>query len=157
MPPGIGGQPSEAPSNSGFALLVALALVVVHGEALQMIGRARPQRYASVRAVVAQDVVRHVHVRQLVHVAVVVADDALEGVHAGLFGRHAVAHVFDDRVSAADLDVLFAVAGGARRAYVLIAIAAGADDGRVARASGNLPRQTAGCGCARHLTLFIQR
>src|SRR5579859_8116220 len=58
---------------------------------------------------------------------------------------------------AADFDVLLAAAGGPGRAYLLVAIAARADDRRVAAASGQLPRQAAGGGHARHLALFIER
>src|SRR5215469_17672994 len=118
-----------------------------------MLGWAGPQRDPCVDTIVAQDVIRHVRVGQLVHVAVVVADDALQGVHAGLFGRHTVPHVFDDGVCADDLDVLFAVASGPCGTDVLITVATCANDRRVARASGDLPRQAAGCGRTRHLAL----
>src|SRR5260221_14090465 len=55
------------------------------------------------------------------------------------------------------LDVLFSAAGGARRAYVLVAIATGTDDRRVSAASGQLPRQPAGGSHAGHLHLLTQR
>ena len=106
---------------------------VVNGDLVRIAFRvALPQRNAGVGAVFAQDVVGHVDEAQLVHVAVVVADDALERVHAGFVRGHAVAHVLDDGVRACDFDVFFAAAGRAGRAHVLIGVAAGADDGRIA-------------------------
>ena len=67
-----------------------------------------------------------------VHVAVVIAHDAFQGVHAGFLRRHAVAHVFNNGVSARDLDVFFPAAGRASGTHVLIGVAACADDGRIA-------------------------
>src|SRR5262249_30318317 len=98
----------------------------------------------------------HADVPDPVHVAVVAVDDALQCVHTRFLGGHAVTHVLHDGVRSGDFDVLFAAAGGAGSAHVLVAIAAGADDGRVATASGQLPRQPAGRGHARHLPLFVQ-
>ena len=57
---------------------------------------------------------------------------------------------------AGDLDVLFAVAGRSGSAHVLIAIAARANNWRIAQAAGNLPCKTAGGGHAGHLAFFIQ-
>src|ERR1051326_8654761 len=68
-----------------------------------------------------------------------------------------MAHVLDNCMRAADLDVLLAAAGGARGAHVLVAIAPGADDRRITAAPGQLPRQAAGGSHARHLAFFVQR
>ena len=65
-------------------------------------------------------------------------------VHAGFLRRHAAPHVLDDGMRAADLDVLFAVAGRARRAYILIYITARADDGRIAGAPRQFPGEPTG-------------
>src|SRR5262249_37043722 len=109
-----------------------------------------------VGAIFAQDVVMHADVPDPIHVAVVVANDALQSVHTGFLGGHAVTHVLHDGVRAGNLDVLFAAAGSSGGAHVLVAIATGADDGRIATASGQLPGQAAGCGHARHLSLLVQ-
>src|SRR4029077_6636253 len=107
-----------------------------------------PQRHAGVGSVLAQDVVGHIHEVELTHVIVVVAGDALEGFEAGFERRHAVPHVLDNRVRSGDLDVLLSAAGGACGAYVLIGVATGPDDGRIAAASGEFIGKAAGGGAA---------
>src|ERR1700722_1619204 len=90
-----------------------------------------PERHAGVCAIFAKDIVGHVDEAKLVHVAVVVSDDTLKRVHAGLLRRHSVTHILDDGVSAGALDIFLAAAGRSRRSHVLIGIASGTDDGRI--------------------------
>src|SRR6202521_5544856 len=115
-----------------------------------------PQRHAGVGAVLAQDVVGHIHEVELAHVIVVVAGDALEGVKAGFEQRHAVPHVFDNRVRSGNLDVFLSTAGGARGAHVLIGVATGADDRRIAAASGEFIGKAAGGGAAGDFTFVVE-
>src|SRR3954463_10812412 len=119
-------------------------------------GVSLPQADAGVSTIFAQHIVRHIHEPQLVHVAVVIADDALQRLDTSLLRRHAVPHVFDNRMSYGDFDVFSPAAGRARRTYVLIGIAASANDGRIATASREFECQTACCRDTRHLSLFIQ-
>src|SRR5271157_990153 len=121
---------------------------VVHGDLVWLLRITLPQRHAGVGAVLAQDVVGHVHELELVHVVVVVADDALERVHAGFERRHAATHVLDDGVGSGNLDVFFAAAGRAGGAHVLIGVATGADDRRIAAAAGEFVSEAAGGGDA---------
>src|SRR5271165_2196878 len=65
---------------------------VVYGEAPGMLGRAAPHAYAGVRAVLAVNVVAHVDILQLAHIAIEVAHDALQRVHSGFLWRHATTH-----------------------------------------------------------------
>ena len=66
-------------------------------------------------------------------------------------------HVLDDRMSAGNLDVFFPAAGRAGRSHVLIGVAAGADDRRIAAPAGQLERQSAGRRDARHFSFFVER
>src|ERR1700719_4234 len=116
-----------------------------------------PQGNARIGSVFSQDVVRHVNETQPVHVSVVVAHNALEGVQAGFLWRHSVAHVFDNSVRTRDFDVLFPASGSAGRAHVLIGVAARADDRRIAAASRQLEGKTARCRAAGNLSLIVQR
>ncbi len=124
---------------------------------VRLLRRAAPQRDAGVGAVLAQDEVDHVDELELVHVVVVVARDALEGIHARFEGRHAAPHVLDDGVRSGNLDVLFPAAGRARGAHVLIGVAAGADNRRIAAASGEFEGEAAGGGASGDLTLVVER
>src|SRR6202790_1088894 len=121
---------------------------VVNGDLVLFVRVAFPDRHAGVGPVFTQDVVGHVDELQLAHVVVVVAGDALEDVKAGFKRRHAVPHVLDDGVCSRDLDVFFSAAGGARGAHVLIGVATGADNGRIAAASGEFIGKAAGGGAA---------
>jgi hypothetical protein len=82
---------------------------------------------------------------------------ALDRVERGFFGRHAIAHVLDDGVRSRHPQVLFAAAGRARAAHILIEPQAAADDGRIAYAPGDFPSQPAGGRNGRHLALLVQR
>src|ERR1700674_5681001 len=115
-----------------------------------------PQRHAGVGAVLAQDVVGHIHEVELAHVIVVVAGDALEGVKAGFERRHAVPHVLDDGVRSGNLDVFLSTAGGARGTHVLIGVTTGADDRRIAAASGEFIGKAAGGGAAGDFTFVVE-
>src|SRR5437868_30497 len=95
-----------------------------------------PQRIAAVHPIFAQSVELHGEEANLVHVVVMIANDALQRIFAGFFRRHAPAHVLDNGVGTVDLDVFLAAAGRARRAYVLITETSGADDGRIADPPG---------------------
>src|SRR3982075_1628262 len=116
-----------------------------------------PQGNARIGSVFAQDVVRHVNETQPVHVSVVVAHNALEGVQAGFLRGHAMAHVFDNSVRARDFDVLFPASGSASRAYILIGIASRSDDRRITAASRQLEGKTARSRAARDPSLIVQR
>ena len=142
--------------EEGYAELGALGSVV-DGDLVAVLRTALPQRRAGVSTVLAQDIVGHVDELELAHVVVVVAGDALEGLHAGFERRHAVPHVLDDGVRSGDLDVLFSAAGGSDGAHVLIGIATRSDDWRIAAAAGELERVAAGGGAAGHLTLLVER
>src|ERR1700732_3058801 len=129
---------------------------VVNGDLVLFVRIVFPERDAGVGPVLTQDVVGHVDELQLAHVVVVVAGDALEDVKAGFQRRHAVPHVLDDGVCSRDLDVLFSAAGGARGSHVLIGVATGADDGRIAAASGEFIGKAAGGGAARDFTFAVE-
>src|ERR1700722_5545221 len=103
-----------------------------------------------------QDVVSHVHVVQLGHVVVVVADDALERVHAGFLRGHAAAHVLDDGVRSGNLDIFFSAAGGAGGAHVLVGIAAGSNDRRIAATARQLEGEAAGGGDTGNFAFVVQ-
>src|SRR5450756_2184224 len=77
---------------------------VVHAEARRTLRRPAPQAASGVLPVFPQDVITHADVRQLLHVAVVIAHNPLQRVQARLLGRHAVAHVLDDRVCTRNAD-----------------------------------------------------
>src|SRR5712664_2407798 len=104
-----------------------------------------PKRGGAVHAVFVQRVKENVEGGEFLFVVVVVAGDAGHGFEAGVSGRHAFAHHFDDGVAAGDFDVFFAFAGGAGSADFVVDAAAGADDGGVANPAGNFPGQ-AGSG-----------
>ena len=60
-------------------------------------------------------------------------------------------------MGAGDLDVLFAIAGGACGADVLVGVTAGSDDGGVADAAGDLPGEAGGGGGSGHFTPGVER
>src|ERR1035438_2621825 len=125
---------------------------VVNGDLVSLLfGVAFPQRNSDIGSVFAQNVVGHVDELELIHIVAIVPGDALEGVHAGFERRHAPAHVLDDGVRSGNLDVLFPAAGSAGGTHVLIGIAAGANDRRIAAASGELEGESASGGDAGHL------
>jgi len=97
---------------------------LIHGKLVPL-----PERSAGEFTVTAKRVEADVELQELGAVAIEVACDSFERIQASFFGRHAVAHVFDNGVRASDLDVFFATSGRACRAYVLVAIAASANDG----------------------------
>src|SRR6202521_3781400 len=129
---------------------------VVNGDLVLFVRRALPQRHAGVGSVLAQDVVGHIREVEFAHVVVVVAGNALERVKASFERRHAVPHVLDDGVRSRDLDVLFSTAGGSRGAHVLIGVATGADDRRIAAASGEFIGKAAGGGAAGDFTFVVE-
>src|SRR5208282_3683914 len=55
-----------------------------------------------------------------------------------------------------NLDVLFSAAGGARRTNVLIGVATGSDDRRIAAASREFERESAGGGAAGNFTFVVK-
>ncbi len=120
---------------------------VMDGDRVRLfLGIPLPQRDAGVGAIFAEDIVGHVDELEFAHIIVVIAHDALERVHASFERRHAAAHVFDDSVGAGDFDVLLAAARRARRAYILIGVASGADDGRITATAGEFEGEAAGGG-----------
>src|SRR5215831_2940566 len=87
-----------------------------------------PKRDTGISSVFAQNVVHHIDKAQALAITVVAAHDSLQDIHAGLQGRHALAHVLDDRMRAHDLDVLLAAPGRTCRAHRLVRVASSADD-----------------------------
>src|SRR5580658_5099565 len=59
-------------------------------------------------------------------------------------------------VRSGDLDVLFAAAGGTGRAHVLIRVATGADDRRIAAPSREFKGEAAGGGAAGDFALVVE-
>src|SRR5712664_3442573 len=114
-----------------------------------------PKRGGAVHAVFVQRVKENVEGGEFLFVVVVVAGDAGEGFVAGVGGRHAFAHHFDDGVAAGHFDVFFAFAGGAGGAVFVVDAAAGADDGRVANTAGNFPGQAGRGGGGGYVALFV--
>src|SRR6266849_1619991 len=114
-----------------------------------------PKRAGAVRAVLVQRVGEDVEGGELLFVVVVVAGDAGHGFEAGVGGRHAFAHHFDDGVAAGDFDVFFAFAGGAGGADFVVDAAAGADDRRIANAAGNFPGEARGGGGGGDVAFFV--
>src|SRR5207245_5846179 len=70
--------------------------------------------------------------------------------------RHAVPHVLNDGVRSRNLNILFSAAGGSRRTHVLIGIATGADDRRIAAASGEFVGKATGGCTAGDFTLLVE-
>src|SRR5437660_5020132 len=66
-------------------------------------------------------------------------------------------HVLDNGVRSGDLDVLLPAAGRARRAHLLLGVAACADHRGIAAAPRKFEGEPAGSGNARHLAFLIQR
>src|SRR5229473_3444666 len=114
-----------------------------------------PKRGGAVRAVFVQRVEKDVEGGELLFVVVVVVRDAGHGFEAGVGGRHAFAHHFDDGVAAGDFDVFFAFPCGAGGADFVIDAAARADDGGIAHAAGNLPGEAGGRGGGGDVALFV--
>src|SRR4029077_13128791 len=114
-------------------------------------------RDSGVGAVFSQDVIRHVQETQLIHVPVIVTNNALERIHSGFLRRHATAHVLSNRMGACHLDVLFSATRSARGTDILVGVAAGPNNGRIATPSGELPRQTTGRGATGDVSFFVQR
>src|SRR5262249_14217450 len=81
--------------------------------------------------------------------------DALERVERGVLRMHAPAHSLPGANRAEVVEVGLAAAGGARRADVAVDVEPGAEDGRVADAARDLPRQAAGGGHAADLPLRV--
>src|SRR6202521_5296718 len=125
------------------------------GRAATLVVRVLPKRGGAVDAVFVERVKKDVEGGELLFVVVVVACDAGHSFEAGIGGRHALAHHFDDGVAAGDLDVFFAFAGGAGGADFVIDAAAGADDGRIANAAGNFSGQAGGGGSGGDVALFV--
>src|SRR5260370_32442513 len=122
---------------------------------MTLVVRVLPKRSGAVDTVFAQRVKKDVEGGELLFVVVVVAGDAGHGFEAGVGGRHAFAHHFNDRVAAGDFDVFFAFAGGASSADFVIDAAARADDGGIAHAAGNLPGQAGRRGGGGDVALFV--
>src|SRR4029077_3721707 len=114
-----------------------------------------PERDGAVCAIFVQRVEEDVEGGEFLFVVVVVAGDAGHRFEASVGGRHALAHHFDDGVTAANFDVFFAFAGGAGGADFVIDIAARADDGGVAHAAGNFPGEARRGGGGGDVALFV--
>src|SRR5579859_6928751 len=119
---------------------------IVHGEFA-----AFPERCAGILPIAAKSVKAEIELQQFGAIVAEVARHALERVETRFFWRHAVAHVFDDGVGAGHADVFFSTAGGSGGADVLVQVETRADNGRIADAARNLPRQAAGGSDAGHL------
>src|ERR1700722_7247540 len=130
----------------------------MHGDVVvAVLRRSFPKRNSGVSSIFAQNVIRHISELQLIHISVIVADDTLQSIQPGFNRRHAVPHVFDNGVGARDLNVFFSAAGGARRAHILIGVAASANNRRVAYPSGKFESKTTGGGASGNLTLLVER
>src|SRR5436305_5915845 len=99
----------------------------------------------------------NVYIVQLFAVVAVARGNEFQGIETSLFGRRTAPHIFDHRTRAVDVDDLFAAAGRAGRTRVIVNIQPAADQGRVADATGYLPRQTARRGHAADVEIFIER
>src|SRR5690349_8544371 len=109
---------------------------------------ALPKRNAGISTVSPQNVINHVGETESVVIAIVVAHDALQRVHAGIHRRHTFPHVFYDGMRAGNLDVFLTAAGCTRRTNILIGVATSADNWRVTHTAGKFPCQTARRGAA---------
>jgi len=129
---------------------------VMHRELMLVTRRiSLPKAYARVRAIVTQHVIGHINETQFVHVAVVIAHDPLQSIHACFLRRHAMTHILHNRVCARDLDVLFPGSGSSGGPYILIGVATRSDDGRIAAPAGSLKANPLVVVIARHLALLI--
>src|SRR5437762_494184 len=66
-------------------------------------------------------------------------------------------HVFYNRVRARDFNIFFAIAGSARRTYVLVRIASCSNDRGIADPARNFPGKATGCSTARHFSFLTER
>src|SRR6266852_7660373 len=122
---------------------------------MTLVVRVLPKRGGAVHAVFVERVKKDVEGGEFLLVVVVVVRDAGHGFEAGVGGRHAFAHHFDDGVAAGDFDVFFAFPCGAGGADFVIDAAARADDGGIAHAAGNFPGQAGGRGSGGDVALFV--
>src|SRR4051812_8306753 len=98
-----------------------------------------------------------IDVAQTRHIIAIETDQLFQSLGSGFLRVKSSSHGLHTRMGAGDLDVFFSVAGHTRAANVWIEIDSGADDGRIAKPTLDLPRQS---GCAdrrRHLALFVER
>src|SRR5271163_820150 len=114
-----------------------------------------PKRSSSMLAVFIQRVKENVKGRKFLLVAVVVVRDARERLKACILGRLSAPHHFHNRVPARDLDVLLAFSGRARGSHFVVHKAARANNGRIAHASWNLPRQSTRGGRRGDVSFFV--
>src|SRR6266568_998894 len=87
-----------------------------------------PQRSSAVRAVLVERVKINMESPEFFLVVFVVVRDTNQSFKTCLFGRHALAHHFDDGVAAGNFYVFLALASGTRRADFIVHAAARADD-----------------------------
>src|SRR5712692_3725281 len=121
------GRPiSRSTLEERHGFLKSLA-TIMHSDLVRLVWIALPQRHARIGAVLAKNVVDHIEEAELVPVIVVVAHNAPEGIDACFLWRHAFSHVLDDRVRTRHFDVFFPTASSARRAHILIGVAARAN------------------------------
>ena len=85
----------------------------------------------------------------------VIASDAMKRFEASVGGRHSFAHHLDDRVTSGNFDVFLSASRGAGCAYFVVHKKAGADDGRIAHASGDFPGEPGGGGGAGDVALRV--
>src|ERR1043166_5264491 len=82
---------------------------------------------------------------------------ALERFDACLFGSLTLPHELHHRVSAADLDIRLASAGGTGSADLVVYVEPRADDRGISDASRDLPGETAGRSRSRNIPVGVHR
>src|SRR6266849_9375865 len=87
-----------------------------------------PERCSAVHAVLVEGVEIYVKRPEFFLVVLVVAGDAAQRFEAGVRGRFALAHHFDDGMAAGNLDVFLALARRTRGAHFIVHEAARAND-----------------------------
>src|SRR5215510_4384314 len=117
--------------------------------------RVTPQGRASKLAALVQRIKLDVEFSKLLQVAVVTGDDALACFQTRVSRRQPSTHHLNDRVRAADLEVLLAAARRARCSHFVINKQSAPDDGRVADPTGYLKRQSAGSSCTGDVSAVV--
>ena len=95
--------------------------------------------------------------RQLLLISVVISHHAPQRLQASIRWLHALAHHLHNRMPAADLDILLALARGSGAAHIAIHIEPRANHRRIPHAPGDLPRQSRSGGRSAHFALRIHR
>src|SRR5437763_4404387 len=92
-----------------------------------------------------------------IHAAWIFSRDSFDGLDARFLWTHSLAHQLHDQERSAIAHDIFADAGRARRANVVIHIKTAANNRRVTDSSGHFSRESAGGAAARNRSIFAQR